>query len=163
MDVGASMIISDLHSFDVECAPKQILECHLIKMHLGSWHTLVKICTCFDDRLNNGNTLLGGIQKNWGFKLRKEHFVTEQRRGDTMTDLDRRAQQGAGKRSLLDPDCFTVTLQWAMGCSPHNKTTAVPFCSDSHSTHMLLYMHFTADCSPQLHVESSLHICNRCI
>ena len=90
----------------------------------------------------------------WGYQQEKgvlnypsrEHLVTEQRRGNTITDLDRRAQQGAGTRSLLDPDCFTVTLQWAMGSSPLNKTHSCPFCSRSHSTHMLLQTHFTAYC-----------------
>lgn len=73
---------------------------------------LVEICKCFDDQLDKDNTLLGENQQERGFKLlSRKHLVTEQRRANTITDSDRRAQQGAGKGSLLDPDCFTVTLQ----------------------------------------------------
>jgi len=51
-------------------------------MHLGFWHMLVKIYKCFDDQLNNDNTLLWQLARKGGFTLlSKKHLVTEQRRG----------------------------------------------------------------------------------
>lgn len=74
---------------------------------------LVKNHKCFDDQLDNDNTLLGALVRKGGFTLlSREHLVTEQRRGEHYNRSGRESPAGSGgTRSLLDPDCFTVTLQ----------------------------------------------------
>ncbi len=42
---------------------------------------LVKICKCFDDQLDNDNTLLEALAKKGVLHSSREHLVTEQRRG----------------------------------------------------------------------------------
>lgn len=68
--------------------------------------------------------------------------------------------------SLLDPDCFTVTLQWAMGSSPHNKTTAVPSVH-THRVHICCFRRTLPPTFPRVassieHAHlSHMHLVNR--
>lgn len=112
------MIIGDLHSFELEFALKYF------------WNVVVVKCTLVCDirllRFACVQHIARRISEKRGFIPKWEALGYWTKTRNTITDLDRRTQQGAGKRSLLDPHCFTVFLQWAMGCSAYNKTTAVP-------------------------------------
>lgn len=86
-----------------------------------------KICKCFDDQLNNDNTLLEELARKvfLSFFVFFFFFLNTAKYGAlsywTKAGLNRGAQQGAGTRSLLNPNYCTVTLQWAMGSSPQQN------------------------------------------
>ena len=68
---------------------------------------LVKICKCFDDQLNNDNTLPRGHwqgEKGGGFKLhRREHLVNEQRQGTLQQIWTGEPRREQGQGSLFRP------------------------------------------------------------
>lgn len=90
---------------------------------------LLQTGMCFDDRQidKRQHILLEAFGEKKGVLTIKQgalSYWTKTR--NTIMELDRTAQQGAGKRPLLDPGCVEVSLQWATGSAPYNKTTAAP-------------------------------------
>lgn len=69
----------------------------------------------------------GGVGEKKGvFTIKQGALSYWTKTRNTIMELDRTAQRGAGKRPLLDPGGVEVSLQWATGSTPHNKTAAAP-------------------------------------